>query len=56
MPLYARFMEYVAGPSGKSIKKEKGKKPAKEPRGKEEKDQMKYQFHGVECTSKIIST
>lgn len=30
------------GPLGNSTEKEKGENPAKSPRGKEEKDKMKY--------------
>lgn len=36
-------------------KMDKGKKIVRTPRGKEEKAKMKYEFLGVECTSKITS-
>lgn len=35
-------------------KTDKGKKIAKTQRGREEKAKMKYEFHGVQCTSKIM--
>lgn len=47
------FMELVMGPSGASAKKEKGKKTTKIPRGKEDKEKMKYQFQGVEIISRV---
>lgn len=47
-------MESGAGPSGAAEEKEKGKKNGKTPRGKEDKEQMKYQFHGDPLHSKVI--
>lgn len=46
-------MESAAGPWGAFVEKEIGKKTAKAPKGKEEKDQMKYKFHGTKITSKV---
>lgn len=55
--LCAIFIELAEGPSRKPVgKADKGKKPTRTPRGKEEKEKMKYQFHRVECTSKLTST
>lgn len=41
-PLSIGFIESIAGPSGESVEKDKGKKNSKVPRGKEEKD---FQSH-----------
>lgn len=49
-------MELTIGPFEKlSHKTNKGKKPAHTPRGKEEREKMKYEFHGVDHMSKITS-
>lgn len=55
MPLLAGYMELGAGPSGAVVEKDKGKKLAKTPHGKEDKDQMKYQFQGEPLHSKIVT-
>lgn len=52
--LCAGFIKPTEGPSEKLVEKvDKEKKPARTSRVKEEKEQMKYQFHEVECISKI---
>ena len=43
-PLLAGYMESAAGTSGASAEKDKGKKSGRAARGKEDKDQMKFQF------------
>lgn len=54
-PLLAKYMEPGAGPSGASTEKDKGKKSRRTPRGKEDKDQMKYQFQGEPLHSKVTT-
>lgn len=54
-PLLARYMELATGPSEATAEKEKDKKAAKAPRGKEDKDQMKYKFQGEDLKSKVTT-
>lgn len=54
-PLLVGYMESAVGPMGASVKKEKGKKTAKAPNGKEDKDQMRYKFQGVEINMKVTT-
>lgn len=49
-------MESSVGPSGVVVEKEKGKKIWKSPHGKEDKDQMKYQFQEEPLKTKVTST
>lgn len=48
-------MESGGEPSEAIIKKDKGKKTGKVPRGEEDKDQMKYKFQGEPLKSKVTS-
>lgn len=48
-------MESSVGTSGASAEKDKGKKSGRTPRGKEDKDQMKYQFQGDPLHSKVTT-
>lgn len=52
-PLFAEYMKLGAGTSGAAAEKDKGKKSGRTPWGKEDKDQMKYQFQGKPLHSKV---
>lgn len=55
LPLFIEYMELGVGPSGATVEKDKGKKTGRDPHGKEDKDQMKYEFQGEPLHSKVTT-